>query len=130
MKQSKDLVKAINIDSMLESLIRLNSFKDFCEEYSECFNSNEYLNIIEELKNNYLNLHLSHNIIKQEYLYKEFKTNNVDHKDRWILIGSFLYREEYYFLWYDITDNDILYNYTLDEFIIDLSTNTYSMMDF
>ena len=130
MKPSKDLVNAINIDSMLESLISLNEFKDFCEEYSSCFQTDDYKSIIEELKNNYFYLNVSHDLIKKEYLYKEFKTNGVDHKDRWVLIGVFNFNKEYNFLWYNIVDNDILYNYTLDEFIIDLSTNMYSIIDF
>ena len=130
MKQSEDLINAINIDFMLELLMCSNEFKNFCEDYSECFQSSGIMDILEELKNNYLQLCTTHDLIEKEYLYKEFKTNNVDHIDRWILIGTFNFNKEYNFLWYNITDNNILYNYTLDEFIIDLSTNVYSILDF
>lgn len=126
MKNSIQINNKIIIENLKEKMLNSLELIVFAEEthHHNC------KCLLDSLDLDYYHLSLDQNLIKYEYLYKEFKTVSVNHTDRWILIGSIFTDNKRYIIWYEPNQNEILTNYSLDEFLIDLETNLFDIVDF
>ena len=124
--------------------MNINLVKKYILKLEECFEKiekcedapiydikgNEIENKIQYFKNNYLKLLKDYDFLKKEWLYKEFKTKSLlVQKDKWILIGAEILKDSINIVMWDYINNDILTEYTIEEFYTDIFQNVYEIKD-
>lgn len=126
---TNEILKNMDLSNAFDKLINNKGFQNFINEYFE--NYEDIQQVFVELKDNFEYLCIQHKLNYKDYLYKEFKTKNIEHSDRWILIGAFTdYSSVKNILWFDTAYNQILENYSINEFLIDIDTNIFDIIDF
>jgi len=84
---TNEILKNMDLSNAFDKLINNKGFQNFINEYFE--NYEDIQHVFVELKDNFEYLCIQHKLNYKDYLYKEFKTKNIEHSDRWILIGAF-----------------------------------------
>ena len=124
MKNSKNIIKKIDIETLLEDIKNNREFIKFMDEND--FEDSELF--LSYLKDNYLREIQKTKNLKKDFLYKEFKTVGLKNAtDQWILIGL---TSDNNVCFYDFKYKGLLTNYSLNELILDLYTNMYEIVSF
>lgn len=124
MKKSKNIIKTIDIETLLEDIKNNKEFIEFMND-NNFEDSKLFLNF---LKDNYLKEIQKTKNLKKDFLYKEFKTIGLKNAtDKWILIGL---TSDNNVCFYDFKYKWLLTNYSLKELLLDLYTNMYKIVSF
>lgn len=124
----------MNINLVKKYILKLEECFEKIEECEDTpiydIKGNEIENKIQYFKNNYLKLLKNYDFLKKEWLYKEFKTKSLlVQKDKWILIGAEILKDSINIVMWDYINNDILTEYTIEEFYTDIFQNVYEIKD-